>query len=52
MEHDSKNLLYEWDGEIIEKVWPRRIILGPREIWVISPIGVVCLRIRLCGGRE
>ena len=25
--------------KIIGKVWPGRIVLGPREIWVISPTG-------------
>jgi len=31
--------------KIIGKIWPGRIVLGPREVWVISPTRIVRLRV-------
>ena len=47
MELDWKNSLDDLDGGDDGEIWPRRIILGPREIWVISPTGIVHLRVRI-----
>jgi len=32
IELDWKNSLDDWDGGDVGKIWPRRIIPGPREI--------------------
>jgi len=38
--------------KIIGKIWPGRIVLGPREIWVIFPTGIVSLRVRIMLSRQ
>jgi len=33
--------------KFIGKIWPGRIVLCTREVWVISPTGIVCLWVRI-----
>ena len=47
MEFDWGNLVEDWMVKIDGEIRPRRIVLGPREILVIPPIGVVCLQVRI-----
>ena len=47
MKLDWEILLDDWDGEYCWEIGPGRIIRAPKKIWVISPTGIVSLRVRI-----
>jgi len=44
---DWENLVETGMAKIVGEIKPRRIVLGLREIWVIPPTEIVCLRVRI-----